>query len=121
MNRNCSRRDFLGAMGMAAGAYVSRPMLGLALQAPASRVAIGLCPQYDRQVATVLSTMFNQLGGLASLVRGKTVAIKLNLTGPTSNKLNSMPNDLTHWVHPQVIGSLVSLLGSAGASRIRLL
>jgi uncharacterized protein (DUF362 family) len=65
--------------------------------------------------------MFNQLGGLASLVRGKTVAIKLNLTGPTSNKLNSMPNDLTHWVHPQVIGSLVSLLGSAGASRIRLL
>ena len=28
---------------------------------------------------------------------------------------------MTHWVHPQVIGSLVSLLGSAGAQRIRLL
>jgi uncharacterized protein (DUF362 family) len=32
-----------------------------------------------------------------------------------------MPNQLTHWVHPQVIGSLVSLLGNAGAQRIRLL
>ena len=28
---------------------------------------------------------------------------------------------MTHWVHPQVIGSLVSLLGQAGATRIRLL
>ena len=65
--------------------------------------------------------MFDQLGGLEKLVQGKTVAIKLNMTGPASDKLNKMPNQLTHWVHPQVIGSLVSLLGSAGAQRIRLL
>jgi uncharacterized protein (DUF362 family) len=32
-----------------------------------------------------------------------------------------MPNQMTHWVHPQVIGSLVSLLGNAGATRVRLL
>ena len=92
-----------------------------ALRAPASRVAIGVCQEYNQQVADVLSTMFDQLGGLQSLVRGKTVAIKLNMTGPTSDKLNSMPNQMTHWVHPQVIGSLVSLLGKAGARRIRLL
>jgi len=65
--------------------------------------------------------MFDQLGGLQRLVGGKTVAIKLNMTGPTSDKLNSMPNQMTHWVHPQVIGSLVSLLGKAGATRVRLL
>ena len=74
-----------------------------------------MCPEYDRQVVDVLSTMFDQLGGLDGLVRGKTVAIKLNMTGPPNDKLNSMPNQMTHWVHPQVIGSLVSLLGKAGA------
>lgn len=121
MKVNCSRRDFLGAMGMAAGAYIARPAMGSALQAPASRVAIGACPEYNRQVSDVLSTMFDQLGGLQKLVQGNTVAIKLNMTGPPSDKLNSMPNQMTHWVHPQVIGSLVSLLGKAGARRIRLL
>jgi len=65
--------------------------------------------------------MFDQLGGLDKLVRGKTVAIKLNLTGSPTDKLNAMSNQMTHWVHPQVIGSLVSLLGKSGATRIRLL
>jgi uncharacterized protein (DUF362 family) len=116
-----SRRDFLAAMGMAAGAQIARPLILSALPAPASRVAIGLCPRYNHQVADVLSTMFDQLGGLEGLVRGKTVAIKLNMTGRTDDKLHSMQNQMTHWVHPQVIGSLVSLLGKAGAQRIRLL
>jgi len=118
---NHSRRDFLAGAGMAAGAFVSVPALLSAVQAPASRVAIGLCPEYNRQVRDVLATMFDQLGGLQSLVRGKTVAIKLNLTGPTEMKLGSMSTEMTHWVHPEVIGSLVSLLGQAGATRIRLL
>lgn len=119
--RSCSRRDFLGAAGMAAGAFIAGPRILSAVQSPASRVAIGLCPQYDRQVSEVLSTMFDQLGGLDKLVRGKTVAIKLNLTGSPTDKLNAMSNQMTHWVHPQVIGSLVSLLGKSGATRIRLL
>jgi uncharacterized protein (DUF362 family) len=121
MKPNCSRRDFLGAMGMAAGAAIARPVFASAVPAPGSRVAIGLCQEYNRQVSEVLATMFDQLGGLDRVVRGKTVAIKLNMTGPASDKLNSMPNQMTHWVHPQVIGSLISLLGSAGATRVRLL
>lgn len=121
MKPNCSRRDFLGAMGMVASAYMAWPAMASALNTPASRVAIGICPEYNRQIGDVLSTMFDQLGGLQKLVNGKTVAIKLNLTGFPSSKLNSMPNQMTHWVHPQVIGSLVSLLGNAGATRIRLL
>ena len=117
MKSKSSRRDFLGAMGMAAaGAAIRTAFVASALQAPAGRVAIGICQEYNRQVADTLSTMFDQLGGLESLVRGKTVAIKLNMTGTPSDKLNSMPNQMTHWVHPQVIGSLVSLLGKAGRS-----
>ena len=121
MTSRCSRRGFLGVVGMTAGATLSQAVFAKALNTANSRVAIGVCPEYDRRVTDVLSTMFDQLGGLQKLVRGKTVAIKLNLTGPTSEKLNSMPNQMTHWVHPQVIGALVSLLGSAGATRVRLL
>ena len=117
----CSRRHFLGTAAMAASATALRPALAAALKAPASPVAIGLCPEYTRQVTDVLATMFDQLGGITKLVNGKTVAIKLNMTGPTQMKLATMQNQMTHWVHPQVIGSLVSLLGNAGARRIRLL
>ena len=121
MKVNRTRRNFLGAIGMAAGAALARPVFGSAAQAPGARVAIGLCSEYNRRVSEVLATMFDQLGGLDMLVRGKTVAIKLNMTGPASDKLDSMPNQMTHWVHPRVIGSLVSLLGNAGATRVRLL
>jgi len=65
--------------------------------------------------------MFDQLGGLETLVKGKTVAIKLNLTGGANDRLGSLPVERTHWVHPQVIGATVHLLDKAGAQRIRLL
>ncbi len=106
---------------MAAGAFVAHSSLLKARPLPFQRVAIGLCPEYNSQVLATLSTMFDQLGGIGSLVRGKTVAIKLNMTGGVDNKLGSMPNEMTHWVHPQVIGAVVCLLGKAGAARIRLL
>ena len=121
MKMNRTRRDFLATMGMAAGAYLARPTLLSAQHAPASRVAIGACPEYNRQVVDVLSSMFDQLGGLKGLVGGKTVAIKLNLTGTPDLRLNNLPVEMTNWVHPQVVGALVHLLGAAGAKRIRLL
>lgn len=121
MKANCSRREFLSAAAMAAGASLAAPLMASVVKAPASRVAIGQCPEYNRQVTDVLGSMFDQLGGIGKLVNGKTVAIKLNMTGPTQMKLASMPNQMTHWVHPQVIGSLITLLGNAGARRVRLL
>ena len=68
MKPNCSRRDFLGVMGMAAGAVVARPLVASTLQTPKSRVAIGQCQEYDRRVGEVLSSMFDQLGGIDKLV-----------------------------------------------------
>jgi uncharacterized protein (DUF362 family) len=121
MKTSLSRRNFLSAASMAASATIVHPALASVLKTPSSRVAIATCPEYDRRVTDALSTMFDQLGGIQKLVRGKTVAIKLNLTGPTSNKLNSLPNEMTHWVHPQVVGALITLLGKAGAKRVRLL
>lgn len=118
----CSRRNFIGAVGMAAGAVATRSALLHALPEQTGRVAIGMCAEYDRKVTDVLSRMFGQLGGLSRLVNNKTVAIKLNLTGPpTGNTLNNMPLELVQWVHPQVIGALITLLDQAGAKHISLL
>jgi len=72
-------------------------------------------------VAGVLGNMFDQLGGLEGLVRGKTVAIKLNLTGSATDRLGYAPPGITYWVHPHVVGATVHLLAKAGAHRIRLL
>ena len=121
MKTNLSRRNFLGAASMLAGTTIAHPAWASVFNTHSSRVAIAVCPEYDRRVTDALSTMFDQLGGLQKLVQGKTVAIKLNLTGPTTNKLNSLPNEMTHWVHPQVVGALITLLGKAGAKRISLL
>jgi len=121
MKMKHSRRDFLATMGMAAGAYIARPAILSAERTHTSRVAIGACPEYNRQVVATLSTMFDQLGGLQPLVRNKTVAIKINMTGTPKMRLGSTPVEMTHWVHPTVIQATVHLLGQAGARRIRLL
>ena len=114
MSLKTSRREFLGAMTMAAGAYIARPALLQAQPAAAGRVAVAMCPEYNRQVVESLSTMFDQLGGIENLVRGKTVAIKLNLTGSATVRLGYLPPEITTWPHPQVIWALVHLLGQSG-------
>jgi uncharacterized protein (DUF362 family) len=109
------------AAGATAGAWLARPGMFLARTLPASRVAVGMCREYGPGVVDALGKMFDQLGGLEGLVRGKTVAIKLNLTGVGTDWLGYLPPEVTYWVHPQVIGATVHLLGKAGAHRIRLL
>jgi uncharacterized protein (DUF362 family) len=89
--------------------------------APAAPVSIAQCASYDEDVTARLAAMFDQLGGLPKLVRNKTVAIKLNLTGGPGNKLNGAPVVVTHMVHPKVVEAAVYLMGRAGAKRIRLL
>jgi uncharacterized protein (DUF362 family) len=68
-----------------------------------------------------LATMFDQIGGLGRLVAGKTVAVKLNLTGSPDYRLGHLPAGRAQWVHPSVVGAVVYLIGRAGARRIRLL
>ncbi len=65
--------------------------------------------------------MFDQLGGLGRLVKGKTVAVKINLTGMPSYRVGYLPLGDTHYTNPHVIAATVHLIGKAGARRIRLL
>ena len=110
MNMHSSRREFLGAAGMTAGAFLAGPRALNALTTPTSRVAIGMCPEYNSQVMDTLAKMFDQMGGLHKLVNNKTVAIKINMTGGPTQKLNDMPVEMTHWTNPTVIGATIALM-----------
>jgi len=121
MKRTVNRREFIqGLSAAAAGLYLS-PIKVLASVAPTAPVSIARCATYGPEVASTLAGMFDQLGGLSRLVSGKTVAMKLNVTGSPPERFRGLPVGQTYWVHPQVIGSVIHLLGSAGARRIRLL
>jgi uncharacterized protein (DUF362 family) len=65
--------------------------------------------------------MFDQLGGLGRLVNGKTVAIKINLTGAPTYRLGRAPLEETHYTHPAVVAAAARLMAQAGARRIRIL
>jgi uncharacterized protein (DUF362 family) len=87
--------------------------------APATPVAIAKCASYDEDVTARLATMFDQLGGLDRIVRGKTVTIKLNMTGSPGLRVDGRPPGVTHYVHPKLVGATAHLMGQAGARRIR--
>jgi uncharacterized protein (DUF362 family) len=107
-----TRRELLGVLG-------SAPALRAASQAPTAPVAVAKCASYDEDIATSLSTMFDQLGGLARMVKNKTVTIKLNLTGNPALRFQGRPLGVTHYTHPRVVLATAHLMGRAGARRIR--
>ena len=98
----------------------SAPALLPAAAAPATPVSIAKCPSYSEDLNPVLLGMFDQIGGLKPLVNGKTVTIKLNLTGSPGLRFQGKPLGVTHYSHPKTVGSLVHLIGQAGARRVRL-
>ena len=64
---------------------------------------------YDpAELLPAMQKMFDQLGGLGRLVKGKTVAIKINLTGAPTYRLGYLPLEDTHYTHPQVIAAAVA-------------
>jgi uncharacterized protein (DUF362 family) len=88
---------------------------------PAAPVAIARCESYDpAALKASLTTMADQIGGLKSLVAGKTVAIKVNVTGGPG-RWRGMSPGLTYHTHPRVVQGVVALLAGAGAARIRIL
>lgn len=111
-----SRRTFLTT----AGAAAALPAWG-AKDAPGSRVAIARCPDYGAALGPAMKTMFDQLGGLGALVKGKTVAIKINLTGSPTQRMGNTPAEFAQYTHPATIGHLIKLCQDAGAVRVRVL
>ena len=115
-----SRRRFLAGSTAVVGLGLGR-LVPFATAGPAATVAVGKCDGYGPELVSTLARMFDQVGGLGRLVKGRTVAVKLNLTGPSTLRLGTLPAELAHWVHPRVVGAVVHLMDRAGARRIRLL
>jgi len=111
-----TRRDVLRT-GTAALAAVGLPKLSAA-SAPASSVAIVRCRSYG-EFSSKLSTAFDHLGGLENLVRGKTVALKVNLTGNPKNF--PLTPDLPYRTDATTLAATVNLLAKAGARRVRII
>ena len=120
MKSNLSRREFIQRAGVAAAGLYFAPSGLWAKAAPATPVAVARCTTYGPELAPTLAGMFDQLGGLRRLVNGKTVAMKINVTGSPPNFFHDLPIGDTYWVHPQVMGAVIHLLGKAGARRIRI-
>ena len=108
MNPHCTRREFLQGAGALAGASLLGPLASAPLQAasnkPSSPVSIARCKDYDlKAVLKQLYALADQLGGLGKLVAGKTVAVKVNLTGNPRQQALDLPAGRTYQVHPATV------------------
>src|SRR5271157_961723 len=121
MRQDITRRELLAGAGVGVGALLARPAWSRAVTAPTGKVTVAKCKTYGTELAPTLDKMFDQLGGLGGLVKGKTVAVKVNFIGVRWSRLGNALMEDTYWTHPRIIGATVSLLGKAGARRIRVL
>src|SRR5579884_2705963 len=127
MHLPCTRRDFLKTTGAFAGAALLPPLFGNRLRAdtgkkPSSPVSIARCRSYDVEaLVRQLNHMMDQLGGIQKLVSGKTVAVKVNLTGDVHQGFHGLPAGRTYHVHPDMVLATAIVLDKAGAKRIRFL
>jgi hypothetical protein len=134
MSKGLTRREVIAgglaaaAAAMAAGrgpgaigaeTAVSPPaMPDRSADAPTSPVAIARCESYEPQlVRKQLAAAIDLSGGIGPLLKGKTVTVKLNLTGG-GGPMNGLPAYQTYQVHPHAVAALCALLAEAGAKQI---
>jgi uncharacterized protein (DUF362 family) len=125
---SCTRRDFLRWSATLAGAtpfalsHVGN-LLGAEAPPPnvaGAKVAIVACRGYGAEVHTAFKEAFDLLGGIGSLVKNKTVTVKLNLTGTNFTPVFDRPVGETYMTHFSTALALTKLLLDAGARRVRL-
>jgi uncharacterized protein (DUF362 family) len=87
--------------------------------APAEPVSVAKVRSYNEDLTAQFRKMFDQTGGIENEVKGKTVGIKVNLTGDSGFPGYTVGD--TTWVHPRVVGSVAAAFGALGAKRIRIL
>jgi len=131
MCKGLTRRDWLAISGLAAGAIAvpkaaARPSQARSAEearsasaAPAEPVSVAKVHTYDEDLTTQFRKMFDQIGGIDTQIKGKTVGIKVNLTG--DGRFPGYTTGDTHWVHPRVVGAAVAAFGALGAKRVRIL
>ena len=126
----CSRRSFLRlGLGIAAGTPIllSESCGSSGSSTPttpptsaAFKVAIVACKDYGSSVQPALAQAFSLLGGIGSLVNGKTVTVKVNLTndGRFENQFGLPPGE-SFITNGATAIALASLLFQNGAHTVR--
>lgn len=129
---DCSRRSFLKlGLGIAATSplllsdgcgsssnYTAPPVVPPT--SSLSQVAIVSCTNYSSGVQTALAQAFSLLGGIGTLVDGKTVTVKINLTndGQFENLFGRPPGE-SFITHGSTAIALAALLFQNGAQKVR--
>ncbi len=127
-SRVCSRRRFLrttsiltvGApFALSTGANIVSGAEPAAKSFADAKVAIASCKNYGSQeIQAAYGQCFDLLGGVGSLVKGKTVTIKINLTGTDFTPFLNRPVGETYMTHEATAQALAAALFKAGAKRI---
>jgi uncharacterized protein (DUF362 family) len=82
-------------------------------------VAIQRCESFVPPVfRKKLDAALDLIGGIGSLVRGKTVTIKINMTGMRWDPCCGLPAEETYVTHPATLAALCAAVNDAGAQRI---
>ena len=126
-SRICNRRAFLQqGLTLAAGAPLIGQFKHLLAAEPATtanranaNVAIVGCRGYGAEVRPALQQCFDLLGGIGSLVKNKTVTVKVNLTGTNFTSFMGRHVGETYMTHYDTALALAALLFKAGAKRVR--
>ncbi|MBI4326672.1 MAG: DUF362 domain-containing protein [Chloroflexi bacterium] len=84
-----------------------------------AKVALVPCRSYGPEVTAALRQCFDHLGGIGPLVKGKTVTVKLNLTGTNFMPFLDRPVGESYMTHSSTAMALGTLLFAAGARRVR--
>jgi uncharacterized protein (DUF362 family) len=117
-----SRRDWFTLSSLAAGALTIRGAKADVVQPPTSPVSVAKIVAYDTDLVAQFQLMFDQIGGIGHLVRGKTVAMKVNLSGASgTGRQVGLSAGQTSWVHPNIVGALTATFAKLGAKRVRIL
>lgn len=122
----CGRREFLRkSAALALGASFAMGALAEEIAVPPSlrsksNVAIVPCRGYGPEVLPAFRGAFDLVGGVDKLVRGKTVTVKLNLTGTDFTPFLGHSVGETYMTHQATVRALLTVLFKAGATRVRL-
>ncbi len=112
----------LGVLAAAEPATGKRQIPDRSGAAPSAPVALLRCDSYEPKVfREALAKSFDMIGGIKRLVRDKTVAVKLNLTGLSWKPVFGLPAHETYQTQPNTAAALCALLAEAGARRIVLI
>jgi uncharacterized protein (DUF362 family) len=124
----CDRRAFLrrsaalaiGAPFAFSGLSILADNSAVSAARSTANVAIVPCHEYGPEVTPALKKSFDLIGGIDSLVRNKTVTVKINLTGTDFSWFLGRPTGETYMTHSSTVIALLTLLFNSGAARVRL-